>query len=235
MTGMTTASGKTSGRGLRAALVAIVAALPLAACQQGPMTTSSSALTVAERHPIGAVPERVVLDIAAPGGAMSPADAAELETFVLAYGQEGSGPLYVLAPKIGGASGAEVIYAETRRIAHSSGIPVAAVSYAAYDPVGGPAPVRLLYERLVAATVCGQWPTNAAADMRNEPYFNYGCATQKNFAAMLEDPGDLDGPRPSTPRDASRRDLVIEKYRKGEVTGSQDPNGDGGRISDVGN
>ncbi len=237
MTAMTRATNsRTFGFDGRTVMVALLAALPLAACQQGPMTTGTVPLTVEERHPIGVVPERVVLDVGAPGGAMSPRDAEELQSFVMAYGQEGQGPLYVLAPN-GSANrrDAELIYAEARRIAHDSGIPVAAISYAGYDAPPGPAPVRLLYERLTAATTCGQWPTNAASDLRNEPYYNYGCATQKNLAAMIEDPRDLESMRPTTPRDATRRQVVHGKYQQGQSTATDYGDDGAGRISDVGN
>ena len=236
ITAMTRPTFRNSRRtAARNALVALLAALPVAACQQGgPLTTASVPLSVAERHPIGVVPERVVLDVDAFAGAISPSDAAELETFVLAYGQEGNGPLYVLAPEGRDRRGAELIYAEARRVAHNSGIPVAAISYAGYEPAGGPAPVKLLYERMVAATVCGQWPENADQDLQNAPYYNFGCATQKNLAAMLEDPRDLQGPRPTTPRDLGRRDVVLEKYRLGESTAAAIADDDAGTVSEVG-
>ena len=236
MTAMTrSAPEKTRLTGLRNTVAVLLAILPIAACQQGPMSTGSVPLTVAERHPIGVAPERVVLDVEARGGALAPRDAAELETFILAYGQEGSGPLYVLAPNGRDRGGAELIYAEARRIAHNGGIPVAAISYAGYDPIDRGAPVKLLYERLVSAAVCGQWPTSTQQGPSNEPYYNFGCATQKNFAAMLEDPRDLDGPRPETPRDSSRRDVVFDKYRTGTSTATTYGDEQAGTSSDVGN
>ncbi|ESR24822.1 CpaD family pilus assembly protein [Lutibaculum baratangense] len=208
-------------------LAALLAILPVAACQNGQMTTASMPIAVEDRHPIGVVPERVVLDVNGGG-------AAELQSFVLAYGQEGHGPLYVLAPNGGDRRMSEAVYADARRAANAAGIPVASISYAGYEPVTRGAPVKLVYERMVAATTCGQWPDNAAQGARNEPYYNFGCATQKNFAAMLEDPRDLEGPRYQTPRDATRRDVVFDKYRQGERTGAEAETGGDGRASEVG-
>ena len=41
----------------------------------------------------------------------------------------------------------------------------------------------------------------------NKPYHNFGCATQRNLAAMIDNPADLEQPRPETPAytDAARR------------------------------
>ena len=33
----------------------------------------------------------------------------------------------------------------------------------------------------------------------NKPYHNFGCATQRNLAAMIDNPADLEQPRPETP------------------------------------
>ena len=33
----------------------------------------------------------------------------------------------------------------------------------------------------------------------NKPYYNFGCATQRNLAAMIDNPADLEQPRPETP------------------------------------
>jgi len=53
------------------------------------------------------------------------------------------------------------------------------------------------------------------------PYPDFGCATQRNFAAQVANPADLIGPRSMTPAAAERRDVVWGKYIKGESTISQ--------------
>ncbi len=47
---------------------------------------------------------------------------------------------------------------------------------------------------------CGLWPDDLGPsnDMKhfdNQPYYNLGCATQRNLAAMVENPADLVQPR----------------------------------------
>lgn len=80
-------------------------------------------------------------------------------------------------------------------------------------------PVRLSFLRYVAeAPQCGHFPTNLARESSNLPYPNFGCATQRTFAAQVANPADLIEPRNSTPRSSQRRDVTLNKYIKGEVS-----------------
>ena len=86
------------------------------------------------------------------------------------------------------------------------------------------APIRLSYLHYVAeGPACGRWPTNLAEEPRNLDYQNYGCAQQRNLAAQIVNPADLLGPRSMTPSDPERRQVVIEKYQKGQSTSSEKP------------
>jgi pilus biogenesis lipoprotein CpaD len=49
----------------------------------------------------------------------------------------------------------------------------------------------------------------------NQPVYNAGCATQRNLAAMVDNPADLVQPRAETPAYTMRRTTVVEKYRAG--------------------
>jgi pilus assembly protein CpaD len=70
--------------------------------------------------------------------------------------------------------------------------------------------------------------------VENRPYYNLGCATQRNLASMVDNPADLVQPRGEQPAYTGRRTVVLEKYRKGEPTATIDPNASIGKISDVG-
>ena len=66
------------------------------------------------------------------------------------------------------------------------------------------------------------WPHDLgpAADpayQENRHYWNLGCATQRNLAAMVANPADLVQPRGEDPISTSRRTVVLDKYRKGEA------------------
>ena len=67
-------------------------------------------------------------------------------------------------------------------------------------------PIRISYVRYVAeGPQCGDFPTNLASQPDNLNSENFGCATQKNLAAMVANPADLVEPRTMTPRSEERR------------------------------
>ena len=78
---------------------------------------------------------------------------------------------------------------------------------------------------------CGQTWENLAATRNNTAYQNFGCAVSSNLAAQIADPRDLQTPRAATPVDMSRRSMVLDKYRKGEVTSSAKDDNAKGTIS----
>src|SRR6266851_377926 len=59
-------------------------------------------------------------------------------------------------------------------------------------------------------------PTTDKVYRNNRQYYNLGCAYQRNLAAQVAEPADLVQPRSETPVLASRRSIVIDKYRKGD-------------------
>jgi len=68
----------------------------------------------------------------------------------------------------------------------------------------------------------------------NKPYFNLGCATQRNLAAMIDNPADLEQPRPEAPAYTERRSIAFERYRKGAATSTTYPEADKAKISETG-
>ena len=69
---------------------------------------------------------------------------------------------------------------------------------------------------------------------RKPPYWNLGCANQRNLAAMVDNPADLVQPRGETPAYTARRSVAIDKYRKGENPSGTYTGYDTGKISDLG-
>lgn len=63
---------------------------------------------------------------------------------------------------------------------------------------------------------------------------NFGCAYQRNLAAMIADPRDLLGPRAESMGDAERRATVLGKYRRGEPTQTTRSQDESGVVSNVG-
>ena len=58
------------------------------------------------------------------------------------------------------------------------------------------------YPKIAAvAGPCGLWPEDLGPSIlnrrysENKEYYNFGCATQRNLAAMIDNPADLEQPR----------------------------------------
>ena len=102
-------------------------------------------------------------------------------------------------------------------------------------------PIRLSYPRIAAAAgPCGLWPEDLGPSLldngysENKPYYNLGCASQRNLAAIVDNPSDLVQPRPETPAYTMRRTEAFEKYRKGEPTTTNYPETEKAKLSDTG-
>jgi pilus assembly protein CpaD len=103
------------------------------------------------------------------------------------------------------------------------------------------AAIRLSYPRIAAvAGPCGLWPEDLGPSMantnysENKSYHNFGCANQRNLAAMIDNPSDLEQPRSETPAYTTRRAEAFEKYRKGDPTSTVYPESDKAKLSDTG-
>jgi pilus assembly protein CpaD len=68
----------------------------------------------------------------------------------------------------------------------------------------------------------------------NRPYWNLGCSSQRNLAAMVDNPADLVQPRGEGPIYTPRRTTVMEKYRAGMGPATTYQDAGKGTISDVG-
>lgn len=197
------------------------------------------------RHPI-AIKERertVEVFIGVNRGNLTAAQRAEVFTFARNWRRDGTGGVVIDVPAgTPNEAAANDALRETRSLLYAAGVPAQAIVVRSYHP-GHPArlaTLRLNYPMMVAdAGPCGLWPhdlgpTAAAEHIQNRPYWNLGCATQRNLAAMVDNPADLVQPRGETPALAARRSTVLDKYRKGESTATIYPNPDKGTISDIG-
>jgi pilus assembly protein CpaD len=103
------------------------------------------------------------------------------------------------------------------------------------------ATIRLNYPKISAvAGPCGLWPEDLGPSIKdktytaNKPYYNFGCAYQRNMAAMIDNPSDLVQPRSETPAYTARRTEAFEKYRKGNPTATTYPDSERAKLSDTG-
>lgn len=191
-----------------------------------------------ERHPIHVGSTPVVLDLPVPRGSsgLTREQRYELRHFLRQYREKNEGPLVVGAPS-GGPNEVAVMHAlgDVRREFTRAGISRNEVQFDAYSGMGtAAAPIKISYNSYAAhGPECGDWSDNLARDPKNVPYRNFGCATQRNLAVMVADPRDLIEPRGMTPRDSQRRDVIMDKYVKGDTTVAERAEDEKTSVSDV--
>lgn len=231
----------------RAVAATVLVAVALAGCNRTrePDVTGSVANDYRLRHPI-AIREgnrAVEIFVGVNRGGLTPQQRADVLAFAHAWRREATGGIVVDAPAgtPNELAGAEVTR-EVRSILAAAGVPAQAIELRPYRPRDPAklATVRLNYGKMTAETgPCGLWPedlgpTWRSRDAENRPYHNFGCATQRNLAAMVDNPADLVQPRGESAAYAARRSTVLEKYRKGESPATVYPDANKGKISDVG-
>ncbi len=226
-----------------------VAAMAIATLLSGCYTLNQPSEPISNdyhaRHPISIAEKdrTVVLFIGTNRGGLTPAQRADVLAFAQAWKREGTGGIVVDVPtKTPNAHAAADAMREVQSILNAAEVPAPAVHVQPYVPedIRKLASIKLNYPRITAdAGPCGLWPKDLGPDtdlvwQENRPYWNLGCASQRNLAAMVDNPADLVQPRGETPAYTPRRSVVLDKYRKGESTATNYPNPNQGKISSVG-
>jgi pilus assembly protein CpaD len=125
----------------------------------------------------------------------------------------------------GNHAAAQHVAREARAEALRAGLSKSMIEMRTYD-AGDPnaaAPVRLSFARIKAMSPeCGKWTGPVLPGWGNGDAVEFGCATQANFAAMVENPEDLINPRASTPTPAGRRYFIWKQWlESGETSTGQ--------------
>jgi pilus assembly protein CpaD len=230
---------------LRLALLA-TCALSLGGCYTAPREiTGGVASDPRQRHPIVIKegPQTVDLFIGDKRGTLTGSQRAEVLSFASEWRREATGGIMIDVPAgTSNAAAAANAAREVRAILTATGVPANAVQQRQVRP-NNPAKLmtlRLHYPRMMADVgPCGTWPhdlgpTYEREHWENRQYWNFGCAQQRNIAAMVENPADLVQPRSEVPPYNGRRTTVLEKYRRGESTATVYPDENKGKISTVG-
>jgi pilus assembly protein CpaD len=228
----------------KAALLASVAAA-MGGCKSMGEQALPYASDFRQRHPIVIKEgERTVeLFIGQGRGALVPAQRADIGAFAYSWAREASGGIVIEVPTgTANARASHDALVEVRSILAAAGVPPQSIAVRSYQPRNPSvlATIKLNYPKMVAgAGPCGLWPQDLGASWgrhyaENMQYYNFGCAHQRNLAAIVENPADLVQPRGETPVYAARRSIVLDKFRKGESTATVTPNPNQGKISSVG-
>ena len=235
-------------RALRIAGALVGLAIALGACTHTDevATTASVPDDYRLRHPI-AIQEAdrsVVIFVGHARGGLSAEQRADVMGLAQIWLQEGTGAIVADVP-VGtpNARAAADAFREVQALLSAAGVPPRGITVRHYHPDDPRqlATIRLNYPKISAvAGPCGLWPEDLGPSIKdksyfeNKSYYNFGCAYQRNMAAMVDNPADLVQPRPETPAYTMRRTEGFEKYRKGNTTTTSYPESDKAKLSDTG-
>jgi pilus assembly protein CpaD len=246
---MTVRTSFDRSRALRAAGALIGLAVALSGC----MHTAEESVTQASipddyrlRHPIAIeeANQSIVVFVGQGRGGLSAEQRADVVGLARTWLHEATGAINVDVPV--GTPNARMA-ADSMRQIHAllvaAGVPPRGIIVHEYHPDNSRymAAIRLAYPKISAeAGPCGLWPDDLGPSIKNKgyfenkPYYNFGCAFQRNMAAMVDNPTDLVQARPETPSYTTRRSEAFEKYRKGATTTTNYPEAEKAKLSDAG-
>ena len=245
---MTVRTSFDRSRNLRMAGALIGLAVALSGCMRTgeEVTTASVPEDYRLRHPI-AIEEAnksIVVFVGQGRGGLSAEQRADVIGLAQAWLREATGAINVDVPV--GTPNARMA-ADSMREIHAllgaAGVPPRGMVVRQYHPENPRhmAAIRLSYPKIAAeAGPCGLWPEDIGPSIKNKSYFenkqyyNFGCAYQRNMAAMVDNPADLVQARPETPPDVMRRSAAFEKYRKTTATTTTYPEADKAKLSELG-
>lgn len=180
------------------------------------------------RHPIDFANRTEVLDVEVPESTegLSVNQDVDVYRFLERYRRQASGRLVITVP--GGPR-------DPASIAHSlkgiqRHVTEAGIDYRVKRGPRSPSAdvpvIRVAYRRPVALPpVCDKWDENVARNHARVPYPNFGCATQRNTAVMIDNARDLVEPQHEDPRAGERRSVTWSAY---VGTGGKDGGDSGG-------
>ena len=231
---------------LAGALVGLSTALCACSNTGGEIVTASVPDDYRQRHPI-AIQEgerSVVIFVGHARGGLSASQRTDVIGLAQTWVREGTGAIVAEVPvDTPNARAAAASFREVQALLAAGGVPPRGITLHHYHPDDPRtfATIRLSYPRIAAvAGPCGLWPENLGPSItnpsfsENKPYYNFGCATQRNMAAMIDNPADLVQPRSETPPYTMRRSEAFERYRKGTTTTTSYPEADKAKLSDTG-
>ena len=231
---------------LLCALACLSPALGACTYSTGEVVTASVPDDYRQRHPISIeeANRSVVIFVGKGRGGLSAPQRADVLGLAQIWVREGTGAIVADVPvDTLNARAAASSFQEIRGLLAAAGVPARGITLHHYrpdDPQTLPT-IRLSYPRIAAVVgPCGLWPDDLGPSIlnrrssENKDFHNFGCSTQRNLAAMIDNPADLVQPRPETPAYTARRSAAFEKYRKGEPSATTYPESEKAKLSDTG-
>jgi pilus assembly protein CpaD len=224
----------------------VATAIALGGCNlTGDIVTGTVPDDYRQRHPIAVTEgeQSIVVFVGRARGNLTETQRDDVMGLARAWRREGTGAIAIDVPTdTPNARSAQAVYQEIRGLLGSMGVPAHAITKRSYrvDDPRALATIRLSYPKMAAvAGPCGLWPTDLGPSIynpgynENKQYDNFGCATQRNLAAMVANPSDLEQPRSETAAYTPRRSIAFDKYRKGASTATTYPEAEKAKLSDA--
>jgi len=194
--------------------------LSLAGCE-----ANMSDYEYGEQHPVKVETRTALLILEpGPGGRVQNVDLPAITEFSGDFGKKAAGGITVRVGAAGAADPLAQAFAnDVMQVLASRGVPAAAVDIAyATDPQSAKYGRAVMeYPIYVAlADECGTWKDRTEFTPLNENTYNFGCAMQRNIAAMVVNPRDLEDAAQSSGRLAARADNIVGKYIIGSKIGA---------------
>lgn len=190
----------------RALLVSalLASAVALAGCQSDMNMADDEYKPVSsiERYPIKVAKVPMKLEVAPHKGGLQAQQISAIRNFARSASLAGVAQVTISRPSGGGASAS--VANEINALLLDNNVPSARISHSTYRG-SARAPVIIAFTRAVAVTKeCGDWSRDMAY-VGNGSHPNFGCATQNNIAAMMNNPNDVKVMRPFDPAWSSTR------------------------------
>jgi pilus assembly protein CpaD len=151
---------------------------------------------------------------------LSPAQRVALIGFVSRWREAtGAGDIAVQVPGGGDQAAIAKTASDVMGALQALGVPSQAVRIGDYTATVGEERVLASFSSLEArGPDCSRKWNNLTSTGANNVSDHFGCTVTANLAAQIADPRDLLAPSASTSSDAGRRMVVLDKYRRGEIT-----------------
>jgi pilus assembly protein CpaD len=237
-------AGRRGQAALRLLAVGGLAAMLAGCYETAPVAKLEFPSDYRDRHPITLKEgeHTVQVFVGRNRGGLTPSQRADVLAFAQLWRSDATSGIIIDVPRGGPTDRAAAdSMRDIQATFAASGVPPRAIFVRHYRPSRSSlASITLNYTKLVAhAGPCGTWPDDlgpAGHEVYDEnlPYWNLGCANQRNLAAMVDNPADLVQPRGETPPYAGRRSVTFDKYRKGDSPGGKYDGYEQAKIGNVG-
>ncbi len=207
--------------------------LGVAACSTPAGGKGPAPITPTERYSMKVEERPEQMAFAPHADGLSDGQRAALVRYAQGWTDNGGGLIVVSMPKDGGDAASRTAWAIKARL-QALGADDAEVRVQAYDADHPGGPVLVVYQKFAAVIPeCNRTWNNVAATRKNDTQENFGCAVTANMAAQIENPRDIAHPHHTDPTDASRQEVVLGKYRKGDATQAKSDDKDAGKVSNA--